>query len=398
MDIVSPESVGLSSARLKRLENVMQRHIDNDITTGFLLLVWRHGHVAYCKSLGLMDVENQRPTQLDTLYRIYSMTKPITSVALMMLLEEGHFVLDAPVSDFIPQFKDLKVYVAENTVADLVRPMTLRHLLTHTAGMMYPNSVPDSPLSSRYEAMEHLNRETTIEQFIDWQASMPLVNQPGARWTYSPATRVLGHVVECVSGQRLGDFFQKRIFEPLGMSDTFYQVPSGKVDRLGPLYGRGYWIMDPGGAASKMAHPTKIHMGDSDLVSSAEDYLTFCRMLLNGGQLNGEHLLSRKTVAVMTSNHLPAGLIPPVNGTNVLAGYGFGLGFAVVQDAAQARYLTSRGEYNWGGAAGTRLIIDPSEDLIAILMHSDFPSRRAGAPGSRARHQSRPVQSGLSGH
>lgn len=380
MKTLAPEELGLSTTRLNRINRVMQRYVDEQKLAGIVTLVARHGAIAHFEAFGLRDLEANQPMQLDSIFRIYSMTKPIVSVAVMMLYEAGGFHLNDPVSKFIPAFKDLKVLVKPDyeglKLAEPEPEMTIRNLLTHTAGLTY-GFFEDSPVEAMYREAELLNRDITLEDMIQKLAAIPLIYQPGRAWRYSVATDVLGYLVEVFSGQSLDRFLAENIFHPLGMTDTAFYVPEEKLPRFatnyGPAESGGLEVIDPP-ATSPYAKPPCRFSGGGGLVSTATDYLRFCQMLLNQGELNGTRLLGRKTIALMTANHLPDDLMPIQIGPNFLHGYGFGLGFRVLLDVAQAGILGSVGEYGWGGAANTYFWIDPQEDLIGILMTQFMPS------------------------
>ncbi|MBN1284881.1 MAG: beta-lactamase family protein [Anaerolineae bacterium] len=350
----------------------MQRYVDEGTLPGALTLIARHGRVVYCECAGLMDIESRQPVQTDTIFRIYSMTKPITSVAVMMLYEENRFRLGEPVAEYLPEFADLKVFVDEDTRADLERPVTIHHLLTHTAGLTY-GFIDDSPVDKMYQNAEVLRRVAPFEQVIAKLAEFPLVFQPGSLWRYSMAIDVLGYLVQVVSGMRFEDFLHEKIFQPLGMVDTAFYAPPEKAGRLATLYGSGLWRMKD--ADFDHAQPPGWPSGGGGLVSTAGDYLRFCQMMLNGGELEGVRLLGRKTVELMTLNHLKPEQIAP--GT---LGGGFGLGFGVVTDPAQMQVACSPGEFSWGGAASTVFWIDPVEDMIAIMMTQMMPATEDESP------------------
>jgi CubicO group peptidase (beta-lactamase class C family) len=375
MDIIKPETVGFSSRRLSRVDDLIQRYIDAGELPGAQMLIARQGQVVYWRSFGLMDIEAGRATQEDTLYRIYSMTKPIVSAALLMLYEEGRFMLDEPVAAYIPEFKDVRVYNGSDEPLPLERPITIRHLLTHTAGLTY-DFLKSSPVDDLYRDADLRNREVPLRDWIKKLAALPLVNQPGAAWRYSMATDVLGYLVEVLSGQPLDVFLRTRIFEPLGMVDTDFYAPPDKADRLAVLYGSGsgFWVIGPEHVGDFTVKPGWLS-GGGGLVGSAADYLRFCLMLRGGGALDGERLLGRRTVAYMASNHVSAELLPLKVSGDPMWGYGFGLGVQVLFDPVLAGRLASAGEYGWSGAAYTHFWIDPVEDVIAIkmaqIMHND---------------------------
>jgi CubicO group peptidase (beta-lactamase class C family) len=378
MDTITPEAVGFSSARLLRIDQAMQRYVDEDKLAGIVTTVARRGKLAHFEKYGMMDVEAGKPMQLDTIFRIYSMTKPITSVAVMMLYEEGRFFLSDPVHKYIPAFEHVKVFVRKTEtgleLADLERPITIRDLLTHTSGLSYgfeESSYVDEQYRKHVWEPRENKPETTLEEWILAVARLPLVHQPGSAWTYSMSTDVLGYLVQVVSGMPFEQFLKERITEPLGMVDTDFYVPEAKIDRFAANYGPG----DDGGLkvfdepkTSRFAKPTTHPSGGGGMVSTATDYVRFAQMLLNKGELDGVRLLGRKTVELMTVNHLPAGLY-----TCEDKAAGFGLGGAVVLDVAQTQNVGSVGNWGWGGAAGTRFWIDYQEELIGVLMIQFMP-------------------------
>ena len=379
MKTVRPEQVGCSSARLDRIDRVMQRYVDENKIAGILATMARRGQVVYSRCFGLMDIEAGKPMQFDTLFRIYSMTKPITSVAVMMLYEEGHFQLTDPISRFIPGFEDVQVLINATEsgieLANLEREITIRHLLTHTSGLSYgfeENDPIDKMIQKRIWGMLEREPDTTLEQMIRELARLPLAYQPGSAWLYSLATDVLGYLVQVVSGMPFDEFLKQRIFEPLGIVDTDFYVPQDKIARFAANYGPGenggLQVIDAP-ATSRYAKPTAHPSGGGGLVSTASDYLRFAHMLLNKGELDGVRLLGRKTIELMTMNHLPDGLHPfeePFRG--------FGLGVSVLTDVAESQILGSVGTYGWGGAANTTFWVDPKEELIGLLMLQFMPS------------------------
>lgn len=365
MDMVAPETVGFSSERLKRLDAVIQRYVDEERVPGVLMLVARHGKLAYCNSFGLMDIESQRPTQPDTIYRIYSMSKLITSAAVLMLHEENRFFLDEPVYEFIPEFRDVRVYQAGGDPVAPERPITIRHLLTHTSGLVY--DTPNSPVERMYQDADLRNRDVPLNVWIKKLAAQPLLHQPGTEWHYSMSTDVLGYLVEVVSGMPFADFLRTRIFEPLVMVDTAFYVPAAKVNRLATLYGAGLWTI-PNDRVGDYTQRPEWTSGGGGLVGTGMDYLRFCQMLLNGGELDGERLLGPRTIAYMATNHLSEEIRAYKRIPAPGPGYGFGLGVQVLLDPVAAGRPGSVGEYGWSGAAYTHFWIDPLEDLIAIKM------------------------------
>ena len=367
MEKVSPESVGFSSQRLARLDTLLGRYVDSGFLPNAMMLVARHGQVVYCNGFGMMDIEGQRPVQEDTIFRIYSMSKPITSIAVMMLLEQGYFHLKDPVSTFIPEFADVAIYVDESIRRPPQLPMTIQHLLSHTAGLTYGND--QSPVDALYLKANLRDSSLTLEQWASKLAQMPLVYQPGENWRYSFATDLLGYLVQVVSGQPFEDYLRDHIFEPLGMVDTAFHVPAEKADRLACLYCEGLYQVHPdGGFVRDYTGSPGWPSGGGGLTGTMGDYLQFCRMLANGGEWNGTRLVSRKTIDLMAMNHVPANLLPLRISADPMYGYGFGLGFSVLLDPAAAGRVASAGEFGWSGAAGTHFWIDPAEDVFAIFM------------------------------
>lgn len=372
----APEEVGLSSARLKRVNALVQRYIDKGEIAGAVSLVARKGRIAYFESQGVADLESKQPMKTDTIFRMASMTKPVTSLAVMMLQEEGLFLLDDPVSKFLPEFKNPKVAIANAPnerheggyrLVPADRPITIRHLLTHTAGLASGTGGPTVDALKKLSAAR--KPEDLLENYIRQLAELPLNFQPGTAWEYGPATDVLGRLVEVVSGQLLDQFFRARIFDPLAMKDTWFYLPSNLTPRLATAYvkqGAGLQKL----TALVQANPNgKFLSGAGGLAGTAEDYFRFCQMLLNGGQLDDTRLVSRKTIESMTANHI--GKLPLWQDT--YRGYGFGLGFRVREDVGESATLGSVGEYGWGGAYGTYFWIDPKEQLIGILMIQLMP-------------------------
>ena len=374
-----PEEVGLSATRLKRIDRIMQRYVDEEKFAGIVTMVARRGKVVHFECKGMMDKEAGKPMKPDTIFRIYSMTKPITSVAIMMLYEEGHFQLDDPVSKFIPEFRDLKVFVKETEsgikLEDMEKEMTIRHLLTHTSGLTYGFD-KNFPVDAMYQ--KAALRAGNLKEMIQKLAELPLANQPGCQWRYSVSTDVLGYLVGVMSGKSLDVFLKERIFEPLGMVDTSFYVPEEKLHRFAANYIPGedkkIQLMDDP-AKSVYSKPRTFFSGGGGLVSTTADYIRFAQMLLNKGELDGVRLLGRKTVEFMTMNHLPEGFHPH----EIEAG-GFGLGFFVSLDTVKAGNLGSVGFFGWGGAAGTEFWVDSEEELIGLfmtqLMQNPYPIHR----------------------
>jgi CubicO group peptidase (beta-lactamase class C family) len=380
---VDPAEAGFDAGRLARIDRHFARYVDDGRLPGWLLVVSRHGRIVHVSSYGQRDMEAGLPVETSTIWRIFSMTKPITSVAAMMLYEEGAFELTDPVSAFIPSFADLRVYAGGSELAPVTRPATepvrIWHLLTHTSGLTY-GFLRVHPVDAMYRAAGF---EWTMPPGLDlagccdvW-AELPLLFQPGTEWNYSVSTDVLGRVVEVASGQHLDEFFAQRILGPLGMTDTAFSVPAADVGRLAALY-----VPGPGNKARRNDQlgavgrkPPAVLMGGAGLVGTAADYHRFTQMLLRrpdspAGELDGVRLLSPRTVAYMTRNQLPGGASLDTFGRPLFAnapfyGIGFGLGFSVVTDAAAGKNLVSEGEFAWGGAANTSFWVDNAEQLTA---------------------------------
>lgn len=379
-----PEQVGMSGERLERIGELAQRYVEEGKLAGVVTLVSRHGKVVFFDAVGESDIASGKPMEKDTLVRIYSMSKPITAVAAMMLYEEGKFQLSDPVSKFLPELAELEVLTADGERVP-AEPITMQHLLSHTAGFSYGFD-PNDPVDKLYQESGLLGASTDLDDFIERLSKLPLKFQPGSQWHYSVAVDVTGAVVERISGQRFDRFLEERIFQPLGMEDTFFDIPDAKIDR----FGTNHRYDAKAGALEVLPVPeyplwqnTTFFSGGGGLVSTAEDYARFCEMLRNGGAFNGNRLLSPKTVELMTMNHLPALLEASTSGESPGTigglGSGFGLGFGVVTDVPQTGVIGSVGEYSWGGAAGTIFWIDPVEDLYVVsmiqLMGSPWPLR-----------------------
>lgn len=358
-----PEDMGMSTARLERIKPVMQQWVDNGKIPGALTMIAREGRLVHFEKVGHQDIASGKPIEFDTIFRIYSMTKPITSVAVMMLYEEGLFQLNSPVSEFIPEFKDMKSYANHgDAIVDTEREMTIKHLLTHTAGLIYGGEW-DHPINQRYYEADFYGGD--LKHMAKELGDIPLLHQPGDAWNYGMSTDVLGYLVEVVSGMPFAEFLKTRIFEPLGMVDTDFSVPENKASRYATLYepteDGGIRVLENAPVSSG---PLSFHhSGGAGLLSTAADYLRFCQMMLNDGELDGVRLLGRKTVELITINHISNDWQPLER-----TGCGFGLGFAVVTDLADTHTLGSVGTYSWGGLASTTFWIDPMEELIAILM------------------------------
>jgi CubicO group peptidase (beta-lactamase class C family) len=361
-----PEEVGLSPAALDRLSGVLSARTASGHLPGAVALVARHGKVAYHAAFGLQDPASGAPMTPDSIFRIYSMTKPIVSVAVMMLWEEGRLLLDEPISKYIPAFAETKVGVIEGTgytLANPTRPITVQDLLRHTSGLTYEFRGA-TPIHKAYAEGRIARLKQSNEDQANGLAALPLLHQPGTKWEYSRSTDVLGRLVEVVSGQTLGGFLAERVLGPLGMDDTAFSVPEHQQRRIAepfatdPENGTAVALLD-------IRRPALFESGGGGLVATTMDYARFCAMLLGNGRLGETRLLGRKTLELMTSDHLgnvagAADLLPP--------GHGFGLGFAVRTSAGMAPFPGSVGNYYWSGAAGTSFWVDPTERLFAVLM------------------------------
>jgi CubicO group peptidase (beta-lactamase class C family) len=388
---MKPETVGMSSARLARLDEVMKRrYVDGGYLPGMLTYIWRRGHLVHTALSGQMDIERGKPMREDAIFRIYSMSKPITAVALMMLVEEGLIGLDDTVHSHIPAWKDLGVYASgmPSLLADAPpsfittptsRPMKVVDLAIHTSGLSY-GFMMRSAVDAAYRKAKVTDRQTAggLSEMIDQLAKIPLDFSPGTAWNYSVAIDVLGYLVEKLSGMTFGEFLRTRLFEPLGMNDTAFYVPSDKTERFTSCYqpegkGAGLKLQDDA-RESTYATPPKLESGGGGLVSTAHDYLRFCRMMLSGGSLDGVQILSPKTVALFSLNYLPDGreiadmALPGMFSESGYAGVGFSLGCGVNVNVAETRLPGSLGEYFWGGAAATAFWIDPKEELTVVFM------------------------------
>jgi CubicO group peptidase (beta-lactamase class C family) len=382
---VEPGEVGLDADRLRRIDRHFGRYAEDGRLAGWLVAVARRGKVAHLATGGLRDREAGLPVEADTLWRMYSMTKPVTSVAALMLAEEGHFELKDPISRWLPAFAEPRVYQGgagpKVVTRPAVEPIRVWHLLTHTAGLTY-GFHHAHPVDALYRA-GGLEWGTPpgmdLAGVCDLFASFPLLFDPGAEWNYSVATDVLGRLVEVVSGQRLDEFCAERIFGPLGMVDAAFHVEEGHTGRLAALYGPG-----PDGRATPLAgpvaqRPPTFVSGGGGMVSTARDYHRFMEMLRRGGELDGARLLGPRTVRYMTANHLPGGADleafgRPLHAEAAFEGVGFGLGVSVVIDPVKGKVPSSAGEYGWGGAASTTFWVDPAEDLTVQFLTQLLPS------------------------
>jgi CubicO group peptidase (beta-lactamase class C family) len=395
----SPESAGMSKSALDRLEHHLKRnYVDAGRFPGTQLLVYRRGKIVHSTVQGFADVERKAPVRDDTIFRIYSMTKPITSVAFMMLVEEGRVAIDEPVHKYIPEWKNLGVFQAGTHPAFLTkplsRPMLIVDLLRHTSGLTYGfQQRSNVDAAYRENKIGEVIKAGTLQTMIEDLAKIPLEFSPGEAWNYSVSTDVIGYLVGKISGMPFEQFLKERIFNPLGMNDTDFFVPADKAHRFAACYSadpkggmtfhatdrKGTLTLQDDPATSSFLTPPSLISGGGGLCSTAADYLTFCRALLNRGELGGVRLLGPKTLALMTANHLPGGMDLPGLSRSLFSeatynGIGFGLGFSVTMNPAQTLIAGSPGEYAWGGAATTSFFIDPAEELITIFMTQVLPS------------------------
>lgn len=373
--------MGFSPERLERMHAMVREHVDQGLHAGALSAVVRNGQIVDFQTCGFRDLEARAPMQRDTIVRVYSMSKVITSVAVMQLFEQGRFGLEDPVSRYLPELKDLKVCLGGSAEAPLLveaqRPITIKHLLTHTAGFAYDFSAKE-PLKTLYRKADILEAPT-LPEFIARLAKLPLAQQPGEAFFYGVNTDVLGALIEVVSKQPLEDYLQKNLFEPLGLKDTGFDVPPEKSSRLAKIYTTGadgkLRALDQAPYGSHPERGRSFPSGGGGMFSTADDYLRFAQMLLNGGKLEGQQILGRKTVELMLANHLTFLEKPTVGGNGW---EGFGLGGSVRVDLANSSALGSVGEFGWNGAATTTFRIDPREKTIALLFTQHMPYNQHG--------------------
>jgi CubicO group peptidase (beta-lactamase class C family) len=386
------EAAGMSARRLQRIRPAMEAYINRGVYAGFNTLIARHGKVVHAEQFGWRDKEAGSPMTADTIFRLYSMTKPIVCVALMTLLDEGRFRLIDPLAKYIPAFGTVKVREDDGSLVNQARPVMLRDLMTHMSGLTY-GFVDESPVGKMYQGAKLSDAQCSLEAAIDDLARFPLAFQPLARWRYSVGIDVLARVIEVISGRPLGAFLRERLFDPLGMVDTAFGVPSEKRDRLAAMYGRpdvnapGVTVRSGLEAWAKGVNdrldvsksypvdsPDVFMRGGHGLFGTIGDCYRFAQMLANGGELDGVRILGRKTLELMHLNHVPAALLPLDVGGLPLPGYGFGLGSRVLLDVAQSGAPGSVGEFGWSGAAKTHYWVDPKEDLVGLFMTQSMMS------------------------
>lgn len=375
----TPEKVGMSSARLEYLTKTFQGYVDNQKLAGAVVLVARRGQVAYFKSIGKSDIENNVPMKDNSIFRIASQTKAIVSVGVMILQEEGKLVISDPVGKYIPEFKETTVAVPKEgggyEVVKANRPITIRDLLTHTAGVGYGYGIAsDKWQQAKIQGWYFADRDEPILATVKRMAALPFEAQPGAKFEYGYSTDILGALIEVVSGEPLDAFLKNRILDPLGMNDTHFYLPKNKRERLAVVYSPDNnglkKALEPGGMVGQGAYvegPRKSFSGGAGFLSTANDYATFLQMMLNNGTYNGKRIISRKTVELMTVDHLKDGMFPWVGGT------GFGLGFSVIEDVGAKGSMGSVGEYGWGGAYHSNYWVDPKEEMVVVYFTQLIP-------------------------
>lgn len=369
IETATPADIGLNTQRTQQVVNVLQGSVDRQHIPGAVMLIARQGRIGLFEAIGQQDPAAGTPMRTDSIFRIYSMTKPLVSVAVMMLVERGRLLISEPVGKWLPEYAQQAVLGASGLIPAW-QPATVQDLLRHTAGLTY-EFLGDSPVQREYDKLQLASRKRSNDDFSRTLAGIPLQFQPRSCWAYSRATDVLGRLVEVVSGQTLGTFLQREIFEPLGMVDTGFAVPPAQQHRIAEAFAH-----DPdGGVPMKLINPREVpalESGGGGLMSTAMDYARFLQCLRNGGELDGYRLLGRHTLAFMTADHLgdipiDGGLLPP--------GHGFGLGFAVRRAAGESPVPGSVGTYHWSGIGGTSFFVDPAQDLYALLL-TQAPNQR----------------------
>jgi CubicO group peptidase (beta-lactamase class C family) len=370
-----PESLGLSQPRLQRMSDAFKREIDRGTIPGVTILVARRGQIGWFEALGRQSPAAAAPMALNSIFRIFSMTKPIVSIGIMMLLEDGHFLLSDPIAKFIPEFGNQKVGVENNGQLDLVpvsRPITIQDLLRHTSGITYDHT-GNGLVQQLYQQSRLRSRKISNAEHAALVASLPLVCQPGAEWNYSRSTDILGRLIEVVTGKTLGAFLTERILAPLQMAETAFHTGAENTDRLAEPFATDPWTSEKVQLFDMLEKPV-MESGGGGLVSTTMDYARFCQMLLNGGTLDAVRIIGRKTLELMTSDHLGPGV--KIQAGNLMQpGIGFGLGFAVRTQQGLAPFPGSVGQYFWSGMGGTFFWIDPKEELFAVFM-SQGPGQR----------------------
>jgi CubicO group peptidase (beta-lactamase class C family) len=376
-----PKDVGLDADKIQQARDAVKALIDKKEMAGAVIAVARKGKVVMFEALGEAEAGSGKPIKTDAIVRIYSMTKPITTVAAMILVDEGKIGLDDPVSKYLPEFKNLRVHAGKDKSDETVeakREVTIRDLMRHTAGLTY-GAFGNTPVDKLYREKSVLARDSNLQDMVEKLGKLPLLNQPGTRWHYSVAVDVLGRVVEVVSGKPLDEFFAERIFKPLDMKDTGFSVPEEKLDRFTGSHGmdkekKTLTVTEPA-AKSRFRNKPKLLSGGGGCVGTARDYLRFCQMMLNGGELEGVRILKKETVAEMTKNQLSEEAMKAKNGGKTDVGDGFGLGFGVRVGKDDPKAGRAVGEYYWGGAASTHFWISPKQELAVVALEQFMPSR-----------------------
>lgn len=370
----NPDKAGMSEDRLMKLDKRMHQFVDDGQISAIQTLIYRKGEIAHHDIYGMEDIDSNDPIKRNSIWRIYSMTKPLVSIGIMQQYEMGKFELNDPVHKYIPEFKEMKVHKGNHVLEDATRTIKVIDLMRHTSGIGYGWS--GGYVDTLYAQAGSRASSKTNADFVKTLATLPLYNEPGTRWQYGLSTDVLGYLLEVISGQPLDEYLDEHIFTPLGMDDTFFEVPDDKEDRFVTNYttnkeGKLQVIDHP--SMSNYCKEVTLFSGGGGLVSTADDYLAFCKMLLNQGSVNGNTIIGSQTLELMTKDH--AGDTPYGSGPVILParGHGFGLGFTVTTDLAASQSLGSLGSYGWGGAAGTYFRVDPEEDLIYIMMMQLMP-------------------------
>jgi len=370
----SPESLGLSASRLQILSDAFKREVDKGTLPGATVMVARRGQIGWFDAIGRQGPTSDGPMRQDSIFRIFSMTKPIVSVGIMMLLEDGHFLLNDPVAKFIPEFARQQVGIERHgklELAPVARPMTIQDLLRHTSGITYEHT-GNSLVQQLYTQTRLRSRKITNAEHAAMVASLPLICQPGAEWNYSRSTDILGRIIEVVTRKPLSSFLTERILAPLQMAETAFFTAEENAPRLAEPFPIDPWTAEKVQLFNMLERPA-MESGGGGLVSTTMDYARFCQMLLNGGSLDGNRIIGRKTLELMASDHLSPHVA--IKGTLLTPGHGFGLGFAVRNNAGIASFLGSVGQFFWSGMGGTFFWIDPKEELFAVFM-SQAPGQR----------------------
>jgi CubicO group peptidase (beta-lactamase class C family) len=369
-----PESLGLSPTRLARMSDAFKREIDKGTIPGVTVMVARRGQIGWFEALGKQNPAQSAPMTRDSIFRIYSMTKPIVSIGIMQLVEDGFLLLSEPLTKYIPEFSAQKVGVENSGKLDLVplaRPITIQDLLRHTSGLTN-DTAGDGPVQRMYQQSRIRDRSISNAEHAAIVAGMPLVCQPGTEWNYGRSTDILGRIIEIVSGKPLSAYLTERILAPLQMAETAFHTGAENAHRLAEPFATDPWSGEPVKLINMLEKPV-YESGGGGLVSTAMDYARFCQMLLSGGVLDGNRIIGRKTLRAMASNHLDASV--KINGALLAPGHGFGLGFAVRTHEGMAPFAGSVGQFFWSGVAGTFFWIDPAEELFAVFM-SQAPGQR----------------------